>query len=69
MLFSKHGSPRLYPFHKVGGNGGRGRLKKISPVKIITYFQMETKNNALNKNFLKCCYSDNVFIVKASGFS
>ena len=29
LLFSNHGSPRLYPFHQVGGNGGRGQLKDI----------------------------------------
>ena len=28
LLFSNHGSPRLYPFQKVGGNGGRGQFKK-----------------------------------------
>ena len=30
LLFSNHSTPRLYSFHKVGGNGGRGRLKKLT---------------------------------------
>ena len=24
LFFSNYGSPRLYPYHLVGGNGGRG---------------------------------------------
>ena len=27
LKFSYHCSPRLFPFHQMGGNGGRGQLK------------------------------------------